>query len=275
MPRFKDQAVCIRHIDWSETSQVVTLLTETRGKMRGLAKGSKRTSPGATARYSGGIELLTCGEIVGMTRPTSDLANLTEWDLQNPLFHLRRDLAAQRIALYAADLCNALLADDDPHPVIYRALLTMLENVREPAGRGEALLRFQWTTLVDGGYRPQLDRDVRTGEPLDDRATYLFDPQAGGFTAELAAAHVDGPRGPWRVRGETLRLLQRLDAHVADSTNGSEPHGDSEAERANVPETLGASPQHVGRANRLLCVYFRTILDRELPTMGFILGSTF
>lgn len=267
MPRFKEQAVCIRHIDWSETSQVVTLLTESRGKMRGLAKGSKRSSPGIVARYSGGIALLTSGEIVGLTKPTSDLANLTEWDLQNPFFHLRKDLGAQRIALYAADLCNAILADDDPHPPIYRALVALLEAVRNPDDRSEALLRFQWTTLVDSGYRPQLDRDVRSNLRLEDRPTYLFDPQAGGFTGDMAAAHVDGPRGPWRVRGETLQLLQHFDKQV-----------NVEAENARVGQedsvTLAAPPSHIDRANRLLCVYFRTILDRELPTMGFVLGSS-
>ena len=36
MPRFKDQAICIRHFEWSETSQVVALLTQEHGKVRGL-----------------------------------------------------------------------------------------------------------------------------------------------------------------------------------------------------------------------------------------------
>ena len=56
MSRFKDQAVCIRMIDWSETSQIVALLTREHGVLRGLAKGSKRMSPSAISRFSGGIE---------------------------------------------------------------------------------------------------------------------------------------------------------------------------------------------------------------------------
>ncbi len=257
-------AVCIRHIDWSETSQVVTLLTESRGKLRGVAKGSKRSSPGSVARFSGGIELLTSGEVLGISKPTSDLANIYEWDLQQPYFHLRRDLAAQRLALYAADLCNALLADDDPHPVIYKALVDLLQQVRDPAKRAEALLRFQWMVLVDSGYRPELARDVRTNMPIEDQATYLFDPAAGGFTADMAAAHVDGPRGPWRVRSETLNLLRQLDHRVAEVVE-DQPPAESEAAALDL--------SHANRANRLLCVYIRTILDRELPTMAFILGS--
>jgi DNA repair protein RecO (recombination protein O) len=122
MPRLKDQAICIRLFDWSETSQIVALLTEHHGKVRGLAKGSKRTSPGAVARFSGGIEMLTQGQIVWISKPSVELATLTEWDLQNPYRHLRQDLTAQRLSLYAADLTGALLAEHDPHPNVFAAL---------------------------------------------------------------------------------------------------------------------------------------------------------
>lgn len=42
MPPVSDDAVCIRHWDWSETSQTVSLFTRGHGLVRALAKGSKR-----------------------------------------------------------------------------------------------------------------------------------------------------------------------------------------------------------------------------------------
>ena len=36
---------------------------------------------------------------------------------------------------------------------------------------------------------------------------------------------------------------------------------------------IQADSDVVGRANRLLCVYARAILDRPLPTMPFVLGD--
>ena len=253
MPRFKEQAVCIRLIDWSETSQIVALLTAGRGKVRGLAKGSKRLSPSAIARYSGGIELLTQGQVVGLIKPTADLANITEWDLQQPYHHLRQDLHAQRLALYAADLVNAMLAEVDPHPNVFTALTDLLEALADgDDGAGAvALLRFQWTLLADCGYRPQLGSDVHSGEPLEERRSYLFDPHAGGLTLE-GNASARSTVGPWRVRRQTIDLLRQLDAADGDDT-------DCDAEAAT-------------RANRLLCVYARAILDRQLPTMTIVLG---
>jgi len=245
MPRFKDQAICIRHIDWSETSQVVVLLTQAHGKLRGIAKGSKRTSPSSVQRFSGGIELLTMGQVVAVTKRTAELATLTEWDLQENYPHLRRDLQAQRLAMYAADLSDAMLADDDAHPGAFEALKAFLEALPEADGRQAALLNYQWRLLEDCGYRPELDRDIRRDGPMGKVKAYTFDPIAGGLTVENGIAD-------WRVRGQTVALLRKVAA--GELIDGCD--GDS-----------------VGRANRLLCVYVRSILDKQLPTMGVVLGS--
>lgn len=245
MPRFTDQAICIRHLDWSETSQIVALLTREHGKVRGLARGAKRLSPSSVARYSGGIELLTRGEVSAIIRPSSDLANLTEWDLQEPYRHLRMNLEAQRVALYAADLAGALLADHDPHPRTFAALARLLSELAGPENLPVELLRFQWELLTDAGYQPRLDHDARTGEVLEERPSYTFDAHAGG----LVSGSANGS-GAWPVRRETVDLLRE--------TAAGEAMG-------------GAKPQAAWRANQLLCVYARALLDRELPTMEVVL----
>lgn len=255
MPRFKDQAICIRLSDWSESSQVVTLLTQQHGKVRGLAKGSRRLSPSSVARYSGGFELLTAGQVVASTKPTADLATLTEWDLQQPLRHLRSHLPSQHLALYAADLCNALLADHEPHPRSHDALLALLASLKQPELAAMAILRFQWELIADAGYQLELHKDARTGRPLEEKASYLFEPASGGFTTQDSHERAGHPQGPWRVRKNTLVVLRHA-ARQASAASGSP--GDAAS---------------IARANRLLCVYVRAILDRQLPTMKFILES--
>lgn len=264
MPRLKDQAICIRHLDWSETSQVVVLLTQTHGKVRGLAKGSKRMSPSSVQRFSGGIELLTLGQIVMTIRPSSDLATLTEWDLQHDFYPLRHDLAAQRLALYGADLCHAMLADHDPHPrsfdAMHQLLLTLVDPARDEAHHRLSLLRFQWELLDDTGYRPELWQDVHSGGALPDAPAYTFDPKAGGMTTHQGV-------GDWRVRKATVRVLQSVAS--GHDKNAIEPA----AAPPPVSNPAAPNPDAVRRANRLLCVYLRTILDRELPTMRFVLSD--
>ncbi len=264
MPRFKDQAICIRHIDWSETSQIVALLTREHGTMRGLAKGSKRTSPGAIARYCGGIELLTAGQVVATTRPNTDLAAITEWDLQQPFRHFRTNLRAHRLGLYLADALAALTADEDPHPELFDATLDAMANLRDTPQHATVLLRFQWALLVACGFKPDLEHDMITGERLATAATYWFDPIAGGCSvdepvsphrhANFHARRTD--TGPWQVRAETIDLLRRLPE--IDAGPISDPSNDL------LPVTRG---------NRLLCVYLRALIDRQLPTMRFVLDD--
>lgn len=247
MPRFEDEAVVLRAVEWSESSQIVTLLTRTHGKVRGLAKGSKRQSPSSVQRFTGGFELLTIGRVTATTRPSTDLATVTEWDLLDAYPHLRRSLTRQRVGFVAASYIDALTADEDPHEALYDAMCAVLGDADggdEVAGSA-GLLGFQWALLSEAGYRPELAADVRTGAELADAGRYTFDPQAGGFTAERGDDR-------WRVRGETLALLR--DVAQGESIDG------------------GAAGATVARANRLMTSYVRELIGRELPTMALVLG---
>lgn len=258
MPRFTDDALVIRVQEWSETSQIVTLLTRRRGKVRGLAKGSKRLSPSSVQRFSGGFELLTGGQVVAITRPTSELASLIEWDLVEPCGHLRRDLAALQWSYYAADAVHALIADEDEHEAVYAAMLALLEGLAKPEAtpRDDLLLRFQWQLLSFCGYRPVVERDVITEQSLGERATCWFDARRGGLTAD-AMDPPDPMRGPWRVRRETVEALRAVASQP--SLTGS--------------TRMQADRRAIAGANRLLCVYVRAILDRHLPTMDAVLDA--
>ena len=253
MPRFRDTAICLRSIEWSETSQIVVLLTERRGKVRGLAKGSKRLSPSSIARFSGGIELLQRGEVMATTKATAELAAVTEWDLHDEHMNLRRSLRAQRLAMYAAELCDALIEELDPHPASFETLAGFLACARGGDSLERELLRVQWALIVDAGFKPELRSDVQTGEraavEADEGPALAFDARAGGLTASA------GP-GAWKLRRSTAALLRKLD-------DGGEA---SEAALA------AAEAPALSRANRLLCSYLREVLGRELATMPIVLG---
>lgn len=276
MPPVLDDAVCIRHWDWSETSQTVTLLTRMHGVVRGLAKGSKRPK----GPFSGGIELLSRGAAGLILRPSSELALISEWDLSQSFPALRESLAAYHAALYFADLTQQFVHDHDAHPALFDGLVLALNLLRSDEPVWRAVVGFQWTLLREAGFRPELFLDVRTGEALDhpeptepgetpspadahpagDRtATYLFDPEGGGLagpeTAARAARSTGAPAGVWKVRASTIDFLRAL----AQSTPGD----------VLPPPT---DPQSVERAARLLGSYVRHILGRQPPTHESLFG---
>lgn len=248
MPTVIDQAVCIRVHDWSETSQTVSLFSRTHGLIRAIAKGSKRDK----SPFSGGLEPLTRGEMVAIIKPTADLATLTAWDLQETFPALRRALSSFYSGMYLADLVRHALHERDPHPALFDHLLESLRLLGDADRDRRAVLLFQWATLVEAGYRPELNLDAATGAPLPDARTYAFCPPLGGFTTDA-----DPPRplpGPiWRVRAETLALLRAIAADPA--------------------AVHAAAPESIDRATRLLAAHLREVLGRDLPSMRHLFGD--
>jgi DNA repair protein RecO (recombination protein O) len=242
MSAVHDQGVCIRHWDFSETSQTVSLFGRSLGIVRGLAKGARRER----GAFDGGIDLLSRGEFGAIVRRGKELATLTEWDLLELYPRLRTDLSANRAAFYMADVIGRMLEPEDPHPALYDRFVESLRvlgaarasDEPPPDGAG-ALLSFQWTLLTETGFRPSL------GPTVGDVAE--FSPVAGGTVA--AGEPVDGPR--WKVRVSTVEFMRSLES-------GPPPAGD---------------PGSCERANRLLAAYVRHLLGAEPPTMHALFGA--
>lgn len=202
MPTVHDDAFCIRVWDWSETSQTVSLFCRAHGVVRGLAKGAKRDD----ARFSGGFELFTRGQVGLILKSSDAMATLTAWDLTETFTGARASLSAFYTAMAMLDLVHHMIRDHDPHPFLFDALASAagrLSRVDQALG---PLAVFLWDVLVESGYRPELERDVRTSEPLDLTIPLSFDARLGGFTRWEKGAAQEG----WRVRPQTLEALRTL-----------------------------------------------------------------
>lgn len=252
MPPIRDEGVCVRQWDWSETSQTACVLTRDHGLVRCLAKGSKRErSP-----YSGGLEVLARADLVWIPKPAGQLALLTAWDLAETYPRCRSDLDRFYAGLCLADLVGQAVQDHDPHPGLYEGLIDALRAIGSPdaaPGRDpvvRALLGFLWTLLVETGHRPELDRDARTGGELAARTTMGFSPDLGGIVPDPGSG---ASTRTWRVRRETVELLRALAAA------GSPP-----------PDAAG---DPLERAARLLAQYASHRLEAEIPTFDLVFRS--
>ncbi len=235
----------VRQWEFSETSQTALVLTREHGLLRLLAKGSRRPA----SPYSGGLDALTRGQIVAIVKPTSELATLTEWDLQEVFWAPRRSLAAHYTGVYMTDIASQLITDHDPHPRIFDALVDGLRALGETDACLRAALRVQWQSLVEAGYTPELRRDARSGAVLGASATYGFDPRAGGLVED------PGPRATgdvWRVRAETVDLLRAISAGGA---------------KEGVDDALS-----MGRACRLLAAWIAAVIGAPPRSHEAFLG---
>jgi DNA repair protein RecO (recombination protein O) len=194
----KDEAICIRALDYSETSQIVTFFTKATGKISAIAKGSKRPK----SAFDGPIEVFSYGRIVFSDSSREKLATLTEFEQQPGFTHLSKNLFALNCCLFAAELLNKLTDEYDPHPQLFDSFLQFLKSTRDTrhsAGRLTAELRdtisllilFQLALLKEVGLQPILNACANckrkysagrlTAETRDTRHEVYFSSSANGL----------------------------------------------------------------------------------------------
>ena len=169
----KDLAICIRAIDYSETSQIVSFFTRATGKIDAIAKGSKRPK----SPFDGPIEVLSHGNIVFIDSTGEKLAILTEFQQQPTLINLRNNLFVLYVCLFAAELLNNLTHDYDPHPELFDSFLEFLHNTNEQHSTNDEqrdilalLILFQLTLLKEIGLQPILSHCVNCKTSHESRA---------------------------------------------------------------------------------------------------------
>jgi len=174
----KDLAICIRAVDYSETSQIVTLFARDAGKISAIAKGSKRPK----SAFDGPIEMLAHGKIVFADSNKDKLATLTEFQQQPSLLRLHGNLFAMYCCLFGAELLNSLTHDYDPHPELFDSFLEFLQNANGLQATGDQrrdmlalLILFQLGLLKEIGLQPVLSYCVNCKTRYDIRhAKYEF-----------------------------------------------------------------------------------------------------
>ncbi|MFA5423115.1 MAG: DNA repair protein RecO [Phycisphaerae bacterium] len=176
----KDFAVCIRAVDYSETSQVITFFTKDAGKFTAIAKGSKRSK----SAFDGPIELFANGQIVFSQPHTDAMATLTEFSRQIDFSFPGRNLFALHCASLAAELLNSTTDDYDPHPQLFDAFLNFLAELDQSNNPLQLLIIFQLTLLKEIGLMPIFDHCSNCKTSVERRATsdkFFFSSEANGL----------------------------------------------------------------------------------------------
>jgi len=154
----KDQAICLRAMDYSETSQIVTLLTRSHGRIQAIAKGSKRPK----SAFDGPIERFSRGDIVYLPNENSTLYTLREFhQMYDLVLMMSAHLDAYHCALLGTELLTKLMHDHDPHETLFDAFVQYLQNLGHPIGSETArrdrlglLIVFQLSLLREVGLYP-------------------------------------------------------------------------------------------------------------------------
>lgn len=247
----KDVAICLARRDYSETSQIVTAFTRQNGKISGIAKGSRRPR----SKFSGGIELLSAGQLVfSPGRGNTGLLTLAEWTPHNSYQGLRRSIGQLNTAYYLAELVGLFTEELDPHEQIYDLICQALEGLCS-GRRWIDLLSFQVSLLREVGLWPDLTQCARCSKVAPPGSgAYLSSTESGLLCRKCA----DGVQDKIRVYRQGLQVVRSI-------TEDSTAHAQSwRPEPEDLPRTAAR------QAQQFLAYWIRSALNREPRTAGLL-----
>ena len=240
MSKVKDEAICIRRQNYSESSQIVTLFARASGKVRAIAKGSRRPK----GRFGGGLDVLCAGSIIfTLPRGESSLATLIEYELTESFPLLRGKLLALNCGQYAAELVGQFTADLDPHENLYDVFTGTLRQLETDQRCELVLLNFELNLLREVGLAPVWDRCCGCGNTNLGRDRIYFSSDSGGVLCRDCEAAVVQKS---YITPDTLGILQ------------------------NPRLAAQKSPAQVIEAHKVIWRHTRELLGRETAAMSFI-----
>lgn len=195
-------ALCLRKVDFSETSQILTLLTDQQGITGAIAKGAKREK----SSVGGPLDLMCLYNVVLYDRSRRNtLSILAQAELVDffpaSRSDFRRFMAVE--AIRELLLAIEVSPQDAPH-IMLLAVKAMREVGPEPHA---APARFAWGLLRALGVEPAVTHCVLTGAEPSGRVAVYFSLREMGL---IAPPHEQGRRDLVRLSPAALRVLLAL-----------------------------------------------------------------
>lgn len=204
MPTYSTTALVLRTVEFSETSLVVTLLTQDLGRVSALAKGARRLK----GPFEGSLDLLSVCRVVVISKPGDTLDLLTESKLRRRFRGADRSLQRTYAGYYVAEMLRLLIDDDDPHLELFDLTLAILGQIDGTGPVVASLLAFDSQLLRHLGHAPTTRRCTGCGNAMrTDLQRIEFSLDGGGVVCHGCRS---GQTSLIRISRATLDALDQL-----------------------------------------------------------------
>lgn len=235
----------LRKIPFRETSWIVTCLTRSHGKVKGIVKGARKwKSPWLSA-----CELLTYAQIVFYEKTKSNLHLITDISVLKSNERIRSRLSTLVHGSYFAELMDALLEENDPQEPLFDLLHATVALIEKANVVPQVLARaFEIKALELAGFLPRSAGCMQCR--AREAAKFFFSPSQGGILCERCHAQV---RGGFVITGASLRVMNQFSTSKLDSV-----------------QTLELTPQVNQELEQIARQFIERRIDKRLRSWHFI-----
>lgn len=190
-------ALLLRSVDYGEADRIVTLLTESRGKVALMARGARKSKK----RFAGSLEpyLLIEAELA-MGR--GEVGRLAQARVVRAFPGLLRSLDKIGVAGAGLEVVRELVPDHEaPDPRLLPTVVRFLERLEETdaAGTDGLHLAFVIRLLSLTGHAPNLEACGQCGIPAPSGKAALFAPRLGAIVCRACGGGPHKLGGPLRM----------------------------------------------------------------------------
>ncbi|HMK50978.1 MAG TPA: DNA repair protein RecO [Thermodesulfobacteriota bacterium] len=183
MPLFKTNAIVIRSLNYSESDKIVTFFTKDFGKLKGIAKGARRSKK----RFQNALSLFSHLRLIFFDKEGLGLVRAESCDILHSFPRIREDLRKILYGNYYLELVNEMAEEREASREAFELLLCFLLNLETMAPQEEQLRLFEIRMLSLFGYQPNMTRCglcKKGGEDLQEIPSVFFSLEKGVLVCE-------------------------------------------------------------------------------------------
>jgi DNA repair protein RecO (recombination protein O) len=183
MPLFTTNAIVIRSLNYGESDKIVTFFTQDFGKLKGIAKGARRSKK----RFQNALGLFSHLRLIFFDKEGMGLVRAESCDILHSFPKIKEDLKKILYGNYYLELANEMAGEREANREAFELLLSFLSNLEEMAPHEEQLRLFEIRMLSLFGYRPNMARCglcKKSGENLQENPSVFFSLEKGVLVCE-------------------------------------------------------------------------------------------
>ncbi len=196
----KTDAVVIQHADFGESDLIVTLYTYDLGKVRGIAKGAKRSKK----RFVNNLQPFSYIRIL-YAEGRGGLIRIDQADIIHSFFRIGEEISKVLYGSYLLEMVKEMTGEKEAQPQLFKLLMTFLTLLNDFTPREEYLRIFELRFLDLLGYRPRLGECTICAHKAPHDGGVWFSYRHGGIVCDGCQLEA---RGVVPVSGPTLEAMQ-------------------------------------------------------------------
>ena len=177
MPLHESEAIVLQRYNLGEADRLVSFLSRTMGRVRGVAAGSRKTK----SRFGSTLEKLSHIRIWFFEREARDLVRISQCEMIESFLDVFHDYPSSVALALFSEITESVLPEREASDANFRLLLLAAQTVKRTGKTEVPLAYFTLWTVKLGGWLPTLDRCALCGKPVTEEAGAYFSPSASAI----------------------------------------------------------------------------------------------